>query len=72
MKSLAFGYEKTKQFDKAAEFYSKYLSSSAISEVETIEIKKKIEKFESKKKDYSDASAQDEGLIGVIMRFFGK
>lgn len=72
LKSLAFGYEKTKQFDKAAEFYSKYLSSSAISEVETIEIKKKIEKFESKKKEYSDASAQDDGLIGVIMRFFGK
>lgn len=72
LKSLAKAYEKTKAHDKAVEFYSKYLSSSAISENETIEIKKKIEKLEIKKKDYADASAEDDGLIGVIMKFFGK
>lgn len=72
LKSLAKAYEKTKAHDKAVEFYSKYLSSSAISENETIEIKKKIEKLEVKKKDYADASAEDDGLIGAIMKFFGK
>lgn len=72
LKSLAKAYEKTKAHDKAVEFYSKYLSSSAISENETLEIKKKIEKLEVKKKDYADASAEDDGLIGAIMKFFGK
>lgn len=72
LKSLAKAYEKTKAHDKAVDFYSKYLSSSAISENETIEIKKKIEKLEVKKKDYADASAEDDGLIGAIMKFFGK
>lgn len=72
LKSLAFCYEKTRQPEKAVEFYSKYLSSSSIEESETLTIKKKIEKLESKKKDYADASSEDDGLIGAIMRFFGK
>ena len=72
LKSLAVSYEKTKQPEKAVDFYSKYLSSSSIEEAETLAIKKKIEKLEAKKKDYTDASSQDDGLIGVIMRFFGK
>ena len=72
LKSLAKGYEKTKRPDKAADFYSKYLSSSAISEDEAAEIKKKIEKLESKTKNYTDATSEDDGLIGAIMKFFGK
>lgn len=72
LKSLAKSYEKTKNPEKAVEFYGKYLSSSAVSEAETMDIKKKIDKLEAKKKDYADASADNDGLIGVIMKFFGK
>ncbi len=72
LKSLAYGYEKTKQPDKAAEFYEKYLYSGALSEEESVSIKKKIEKLSAKKKDYSDASDEDGGLIGWVMKFFNK
>ena len=72
LKSLAKGYEKTKRPDKAAEFYSKYLSAAAVSEEEAVSIKKKIEKLEAKKKDYQDATDEDGGLIGAIMKFFNK
>ena len=39
---------------------------------ETAEIKKKIEKLEAKTKNYTDATSEDDGLIGAIMKFFGK
>ncbi len=72
LKSLAISYEKVKNTTKALEFYEKYLSSNSVNEVEVLEIKKKIEKLESKKKEYSDASTEDDGLIGKIMKIFGK
>ncbi len=72
LKSLAVSYEKTRNAQKALEFYEKYLSSNSIDEAEIAEIKKKIEKLESKKKEYSDASTEDDGLIGKIMKIFGK
>ena len=72
LKSLAVCYEKTKKADKAVEFYSKYLSSSSVEEYEINEIKKKIDKLESKRKNYADASDEDDGLIGKLMKFFGK
>ena len=72
LKTMAKCYEKTKRPDKAAEFYTKYLNSTAAGESETDEIKKKIEKLENKQKDYSDASTEDDGLIGLIMKIFKK
>lgn len=72
LKSLAKGYEKTKRPDKAAEFYEKYISSTALSNEETEAIKKKIEKLKNKQKVYNDSSDDEGGLIGVIMKFFGK
>ncbi len=72
LKAMAKGYEKTKKADKAVEFYSKYLSATALDEYETNEIKKKIEKLENKKKEYSETSDEDGGLIGWIMKIFNK
>ncbi len=72
LKMMAISYEKTKMADKAIECYEKYLKSSAIPEQEVLELKKKIEKLENKRKEYSETSSQNDGLIGAIMKFFGK
>lgn len=69
---MAIAYEKTKNAEKAIEFYEKYLKSSTISEQDVLSIKHKIEKLENKRKEYTDSSTQDGGLIDVIMKFFGK
>jgi len=72
LKSLAKGYEKIKRPDKASEFYEKYLKSGALSEEETVSVKKKLEKLEGKKRDYVQTSEEDGGLIDWIMKFFNK
>ena len=72
LKSLAVAYEKMKNPSKALEFYNKYLSSSGVAQDEIPYIKKKIESLEGKAKTYNDASDEDDGLIGKIMRFFNK
>ena len=72
LKSLAKGYEKIKKLDKAYEFYEKYLKSGALSEDETNLINKKLEKLSTKKKEYTNSSDEDEGLIGWFVKLFNK
>ncbi len=72
LKSLASCYEHTHNKEKALEFYEKYLSSASIQENEVEGIKKKIQKLENNKKNYSEAGMEEEGLIDKLIRWFGK
>lgn len=65
VKKLAIAYEKTKNKEKALEFYNKFLSMSPQNADYQI-IKAKISKLESVTME------EDEGLLGKIMGFFSK
>lgn len=65
VKKLAKAYEKIKNKDKALAFYNKFVEISPVND-ETEQIKAKIKKLES------TAMEEDEGLIGKIMKVFGK
>lgn len=65
VKKLAIAYEKTKNKDKALEFYKKFVEISPVNdEYQTIQIKiKQLENTEM---------VEDEGLLGKIMGLFAK
>lgn len=65
VKKLAKSYEKIKNKDKALAFYNKFIEISPVND-EAEQIKAKIKKLES------TAMEEDEGLIGKIMKVFGK
>lgn len=65
IKKLAKSYEKIKNKEKALAFYNKFVEISPVND-ETEQIKAKIKKLES------TAMEEDEGLIGKIMKIFGK
>lgn len=65
VKKLAKSYEKIKNKEKALAFYNKFIEISPVND-ETEQIKAKIKKLES------TAMEEDEGLIGKIMKVFGK
>lgn len=65
VKKLAKSYEKIKNKEKALAFYNKFVEISPVND-ETEQIKAKIKKLESTEME------EDEGLIGKIMKIFGK
>lgn len=65
VKTLAKAYEKTRNKEKALEFYNKFIALSPVCD-EYEEIKAKINKLEST--DYQE----DEGLIDKIMKLFSR
>lgn len=65
IKKLAKAYEKTRNKEKALEFYNKFIANSPVND-DYEEVKQKIKKLEASEFE------EDEGIIGKIMKLFSR
>ena len=70
VKKLAKAYDKTKNRDKALEYYKLFVAHSPIN-ADYKQAKERIEALE-KNKNYTQSSNEEEGLLDKIMKLFGK